>query len=49
MKPGFAGTALPGISATILDDAGKEVKERQRASFAIHAPVAVDAPHRVGR
>jgi acetyl-CoA synthetase len=27
MKPGFAGTPLPGISATILDDAGTEVKE----------------------
>ena len=27
MKPGFAGTALPGISATVLDDAGNEVKE----------------------
>jgi acetyl-CoA synthetase len=27
MKPGFAGTPLPGISATILDEAGKEVKE----------------------
>jgi len=27
MKPGFAGTALPGISATVLDESGKEVKE----------------------
>ncbi len=27
MKPGFAGTPLPGISATVLDEAGKEVKE----------------------
>jgi acetyl-CoA synthetase len=27
MKPGFAGTPLPGISATVLDDSGKEVKE----------------------
>jgi acetyl-CoA synthetase len=27
MKPGFAGTPLPGISATILDEAGTEVKE----------------------
>ncbi|HVO38515.1 MAG TPA: acetate--CoA ligase [Spirochaetia bacterium] len=27
MKPGFAGTPLPGISATVLDEAGKEVTE----------------------
>jgi len=27
MKPGFAGMPLPGISATVLDDSGKEVKE----------------------
>ncbi|MGA2478005.1 MAG: acetate--CoA ligase [Spirochaetia bacterium] len=27
MKPGFAGTPLPGIAATVLDDAGKEVTE----------------------
>ena len=27
MKPGFAGTPLPGISATILDESGREVKE----------------------
>jgi acetyl-CoA synthetase len=27
MKPGFAGTPLPGISATVLDESGKEVKE----------------------
>ncbi len=27
MKPGFAGTPLPGISATILDESGKEVTE----------------------
>ncbi len=25
MKPGFAGTPLPGISATVLDESGKEV------------------------
>ena len=27
MKPGFAGTPLPGIAATVLDEAGNEVKE----------------------
>jgi acetyl-CoA synthetase len=27
MKPGFAGTPLPGIAATVLDESGKEVKE----------------------
>ncbi len=27
MKPGFAGQALPGIKAIILDEQGKEVKE----------------------
>jgi acetyl-CoA synthetase len=27
MKPGFAGTPLPGISATVLDESGKEVRE----------------------
>jgi acetyl-CoA synthetase len=27
MKPGFAGTPLPGIAATVLDEAGKEVTE----------------------
>lgn len=27
MKPGFAGTAMPGIEATILDEKGNEVKE----------------------
>jgi acetyl-CoA synthetase len=27
MKPGFAGTPLPGIQATILDESGKEVRE----------------------
>jgi acetyl-CoA synthetase len=27
MKPGFAGTPLPGISATVLDESGKEVHE----------------------
>jgi acetyl-CoA synthetase len=27
MKPGFAGTPLPGISATILDESGREVSE----------------------
>jgi acetyl-CoA synthetase len=27
MKPGFVGTPLPGISATILDDSGAEVRE----------------------
>ncbi len=27
MKPGFAGTPLPGISASVLDEAGKEVHE----------------------
>src|SRR5208282_3017942 len=27
MKPGFAGMPLPGISATVLDESGKEVKE----------------------
>ncbi len=26
MKPGFVGTPLPGIMATVLDEAGKEVK-----------------------
>jgi acetyl-CoA synthetase len=27
MKPGFAGRPLPGISATVLDESGKEVRE----------------------
>ena len=27
MKPGFAGTPLPGIQATVLDESGKEVTE----------------------
>jgi len=27
MKPGFAGTPLPGVSATVLDESGKEVRE----------------------
>jgi acetyl-CoA synthetase len=27
MKPGFAGTPLPGIAATVLDDNGREVTE----------------------
>jgi acetyl-CoA synthetase len=27
MKPGFAGTPLPGIAATVLDESGNEVKE----------------------
>jgi acetyl-CoA synthetase len=27
MKPGFAGTPLPGIAATVLDESGREVKE----------------------
>ncbi len=27
MKPGFAGTPLPGIQATVLDESGREVRE----------------------
>ena len=27
MKPGYAGTPLPGIQATVLDESGKEVRE----------------------
>ncbi len=48
MKPGFAGTPLPGISATILDENGREVKEGS-GLLAITHPWPVHAPHRLGR
>ena len=48
-KPGSAMTALPGISADVVDDEAKSVPNGGGGYLVLTRAVAVDAAHHLGR